>query len=365
MHDDDATVGRVLARRDVLALLGTGAGAAVLASSFPEVLARTGRGAVRLAPGTAHAGSTLPTCIVRPAQIEGPYFVDEKLLRSDIRSDPSDGSIREGTALRLTFNVSRLDAAICSVFPGVLVDVWHCDAAGVYSDVVDPSFDTRGKKYLRGYQVTDAGGVATFVTVYPGWYAGRTVHVHVKLRTDPEATSALEFTSQVYFDDALTDEVFAQQPYASRGERTVRNAGDGIFQAGGSQLLFAVVPDGAGGYAATFDVALQMAGVEACTTPSSCVTQLRAALPTPATADDARSRRTARRLQRRTNKLAALLERAAGASGASQAKKYAKARTRLEALLAATQQASAAGTLGAALGPIEAAIAALMAQLPV
>ena len=72
------------------------------------------------------------------------------------------------------------------MFPGAVIDVWHCDAAGVYSDVTDPGFDTTGSDFLRGYQVTDESGRAAFTTVYPGWYQGRTVHIHFKIRTDPD-----------------------------------------------------------------------------------------------------------------------------------------------------------------------------------
>src|SRR5262245_3989443 len=98
--------------------------------------------------------------------------------------------------------------------------------------------------------------MARFATIYPGWYPGRTVHLHFKIRTNPGAARDHEFTSQLYFDDALTDQVFAREPYAKRGPRRMRNDRDGIFRRGGSQLLLAPVPKGAG-YSATFDVALQ------------------------------------------------------------------------------------------------------------
>jgi len=139
---------------------------------------------------------------------------------------------------------------------GVYVDVWHCDALGVYSDVQDPGFNTVGKKFLRGYQITDAAGAASFTTIYPGWYPGRTVHVHFKIRSAPTAAPGFEFTSQLYFDDALTDQVHAQQPYAAKGQRTLRNSGDGIYAQGGSRLLLPVAQD-AGAYAGTFDISLQ------------------------------------------------------------------------------------------------------------
>lgn len=244
---DDVQIGRVLTRREVLASIG----AVGVAALVPDSL----RGASRIVlPG----GTALPACVVRPAQTEGPYFVEEKLERSDIRTDPSDGKASEGALLRLTFRVSRLDGAACAPLAGALVDVWQCDALGIYSDVQDFQglFDTRGKKFLRGHQITGPDGLARFVTIYPGWYQGRTVHIHFKIRTQPAAAQGLEFTSQLYFDDAFSERVFARAPYNTKGRRTGRNEDDGIFRRGGSDLMLDVAPDG-DGYTTTFDIGLQ------------------------------------------------------------------------------------------------------------
>ncbi|MCC3406077.1 MAG: hypothetical protein JGK17_10890 [Microcoleus sp. PH2017_10_PVI_O_A] len=116
----------------------------------------------------ASAASPTPACTVRPQQTEGPYFVDEKLNRSDIRSDPADGTIKQGVPLRLVFQVSQIRDRSCTPLKNAIVDVWHCDAAGVYSDASDRNFNTVGKKFLRGYQTTNANGIAEFLTVYPG-----------------------------------------------------------------------------------------------------------------------------------------------------------------------------------------------------
>jgi protocatechuate 3,4-dioxygenase beta subunit len=250
--DDDRTVGRLLARREVLTLFGTSAGAAVVAVYGPGEVTRRWRGVFAAAPAAA-----AEPCVVRPEQTEGPYFVDERLNRSDIRSDPGTGEVEAGTRVALAFVVQRLDGDSCVPLAGALVDVWHCDAAGVYSDVSDPGFDTLGQRFLRGYQLTDATGTASFVTIYPGWYQGRTVHVHFKVRTHPDEASGFEFTSQLYFDDAITDVVHAQAPYSSKGQRTLRNAGDSIYQNGGSQLLLALVA-AEEGYMATFDIGLEI-----------------------------------------------------------------------------------------------------------
>ena len=243
MTDGDWPAGRLLSRRDVMLLLGA-AGAVWLAGG--SLLSRR-----------AIAGSLGPSCVVRPEQTGGPYFVDERLNRSDIRSDPTDGRVRPGAPLALTLQVSRLNSDSCQPLPGAQVDIWHCDALGVYSDVQDPGFNTLGQKFLRGYQVTDTQGEVRFVTLYPGWYPGRTVHIHFKIRTAPMARRSFEFTSQLYFDDVLTDRVHAAPPYATKGARTTRNQHDWIFQRGGDQLMLAPTTT-AEGYAATFAIGLQL-----------------------------------------------------------------------------------------------------------
>ena len=243
MENDDRQIGQILSRRDALKLMGL-TGAALLAGCVP--------GASELATSTAAPASTgagaLPACVVRPELTEGPYFVDEDLDRSDIRSDPATGAVSEGVPLALTFNVSRVSGGACTRLPGAKVDVWHCDARGIYSDVQDPNVDTTGQKFLRGYQVTDANGQAGFVTIYPGWYSGRTVHIHFKVRED----SGREFTSQLFFDDLLSDQVFAQAPYAARGQRNVLNSDDRIYD---GMLVLDVTQVGEG-YVAAFDIGL-------------------------------------------------------------------------------------------------------------
>jgi protocatechuate 3,4-dioxygenase beta subunit len=250
MDRDDVQVGRLLSRREILALLGA-SGIAALAGCKPSRDIAQG--------GAMATGSVLPSCIVRPEQTEGPYFVDGRLDRSDIRSDPATGAMKAGAPLQVAIVVSRIgEGGACTPLAGARVDLWQCDAAGVYSGVRDPSFDTTGQQFLRGYQVTDATGTARFTTIYPGWYRGRTVHTHFKVRTEPSAARGYEFTSQLYFDDALTDRVHARAPYASMGQRTVRNEGDGIFRRNGNELMLAVT-EAAERYDGTFHVGLQIA----------------------------------------------------------------------------------------------------------
>jgi protocatechuate 3,4-dioxygenase beta subunit len=178
---------------------------------------------------TSSGGTTIPTtgsstCVLTASLTEGPFFVDEKLNRSDIRTDPTTGVLSSGIPLALTFNVSRVATSACTPLTGAYLDVWHCDAAGVYSDVSGSS-----RKFLRGYQITDANGVAAFTAIYPGWYSGRAVHIHFKLRLYAGSSKTYEFTSQFFFDDSLTDSVYTQSPYSTRGSRDIRNANDGIY----------------------------------------------------------------------------------------------------------------------------------------
>jgi protocatechuate 3,4-dioxygenase beta subunit len=256
MDNDDRTVGRILSRREVLKLAGlTGAALAVSCGPAAAITATPRSPGETPSPGTTATtspGGTVPACVVRPETTEGPYFVDEQLVRSDIRSDPSTGRVSEGARLELTIQVSRVGDGSCTPLEGAVVDLWHCDARGVYSDVQDPRFNTIGQKFLRGSQVTDANGRVSFTTIYPGWYQGRTVHMHFKIRS-----AHSEFTSQLYFDDSFTDGVFLEEPYAARGQRTVRNADDGVYQNGGQQLTLEV-EEVAGGYAGAFDIGLQL-----------------------------------------------------------------------------------------------------------
>jgi protocatechuate 3,4-dioxygenase beta subunit len=243
MEKDDIPVGRLLTRREALALLGAG-GAALLAG-----------GGLR-----AYAAEMKPDaklCVVKPEQTEGPYFMEAKLNRSDIRTDPLDGQRREGVPLALTMRVATVAAGSCSPIVGAMVDLWQCDATGAYSDVRDDRFNTVGKRFLRGYQLTDGDGRARFTTIYPGWYPGRAVHVHFKVRVKGDAKNH-EFVSQLYFDDALTERVHSQPPYSSHPGRRTRNAEDGLYRNGGRELTLAVT-ESKDGYAASFDVGMKLA----------------------------------------------------------------------------------------------------------
>jgi len=244
MHNDDRMVGRLLTRRELVALFGTPAVAAMV----HQVAGQT---------ATPQRANVLPPCVVQPQQTEGPYFVDEKLLRSDIRPDPATGVVKTGAPLNLRLEVSQVTAdGICAPIAGAQVDIWQCDAMGAYSDVRDRNFNTVGQKFLRGHQITDADGGVQFVTIYPGWYPGRAVHIHFKVRTPPAAAQGYEFSSQFYFDEQLTDRVHGGEPYSAHTGQRLRNDRDMIFRNGGTQLLLPVAAE-RDGYAAAFSIAMR------------------------------------------------------------------------------------------------------------
>jgi len=199
---------------------------------------RTIGGAAALA-GMRFGGRLLgQTCSIlpSPALTEGPYFVDEILNRSDMTVDPTDNTVQAGLPLSLNINLKQLTNCALVPLTGVYVDIWHCNAAGVYSD--QAANNTVGKKFLRAYQATDRNGAVRFQTIYPGWYGGRAVHIHAKVRIFNGPNSTYELTTQFFFDDAITDKIYQAAPYNTRGRRDTLNTVDGIYQ--GPSLLGSV-----------------------------------------------------------------------------------------------------------------------------
>ncbi len=221
---------------------------------------------------TATPAATLePTaldCVASPSMTEGPYFVDEMLKRVDIRTDPTDNTVKQGVPLNLQITVFNVNGNACSPLKGAQIDIWHCDATGLYSD--EAANNTVGKKFLRGYQLTDDSGLVNFTTIYPGWYRGRTVHIHGKVRTfSADGTQSYAFNTQLFFDDKLTDQIHAQAPYNAHGNRDTTNATDMVYNgtdAGaatpdahdlGEKMLLTLTKDGEG-YAAKLNIGVDL-----------------------------------------------------------------------------------------------------------
>lgn len=270
IDDDDQLVGRFLSRREVLLLFGAAGTVAAFAACAPgssspaASVAASSSASASTAPSTAGssasaaasggtAASTIPSCVVIPELTEGPYYVDTNLERPDIRVDTADGTSVEGAPLVLGWLVSQVDGGACIPLEGAIVDVWHCDGEGNYSAVQGET----GHDYLRGFQRTDASGAAQFTTIYPGWYQGRAVHIHFKIRIDAGAGTAFEATSQLFFDDALSAEVYKSGIYAAKGTQDQPNESDGIYNQSGGQTLLTVTKDG-DTYRTTFPIAVQL-----------------------------------------------------------------------------------------------------------
>jgi protocatechuate 3,4-dioxygenase beta subunit len=190
----------------------------------------------------APADAASVACILTPEQTEGPYYIAGEKLRRNI----TDG--HPGAALLLRTAV--VDASTCRPIKNAAVDIWHADAAGVYSGF---GSGASNRTFMRGIQRTNAKGVAEFRTVYPGWYQGRTVHIHVKVHVGGNVVH----TGQLYFNDSLTDKVYRQTPYSSRPNRDVRNAQDMIYRNGGARSLVKVRKSSAGVYIGTITMGVR------------------------------------------------------------------------------------------------------------
>lgn len=175
--------------------------------------------------GPAGVASGAIRCVLAPEQTEGPYYIPGELVRRNI----TEG--RPGTPLVLRTTV--VDASTCRAITGAAVDIWHADALGVYSGFGAVAVQ---RTFMRGIQRTDAHGLASFRTVYPGWYRGRTVHIHVKVHVHGNVVH----TGQLYFSDTVTDAVYRSAPYDTRPGRDTRNADDAIYRNGGKRSTLAL-----------------------------------------------------------------------------------------------------------------------------
>jgi protocatechuate 3,4-dioxygenase beta subunit len=216
-------------RRNALGRIGW-AGAAILAGSSCDGGSPTSPDEESSTTTTiASSSGTSAQCVLTPSLTEGPFYFDASQLRSDI----TEG--RPGVPLRLALTVES--AGSCSPIRDAVADIWHCDALGLYSGY--QSEGTLGQDFLRGIQVTDANGRVEFQTLYPGWYSGRTIHVHMKIHLDARTV----LTSQLYFPEEISDAVLSTSPYNQKGTRNTRNGSDGLFTA---STLLDVVAEGTG-----------------------------------------------------------------------------------------------------------------------
>ena len=185
------------------------------------------------------------TCTLSPSLPETSSFVDENLNRSDVTQGATNAGVTQGFPMRLQIDVVSARGTGCLPLAGVQVDLWQADALGVYSEFGPAA----GTKFLRGFQVSDSAGRVTFQTIYPGWYAGRAPHIHLKARAVVASTGRpFEFDTQLFFDDEVNDTVLGRAPYNSRGARDTRNANDPAFGGRTATLVnLQLLPDGSNG----------------------------------------------------------------------------------------------------------------------
>jgi protocatechuate 3,4-dioxygenase beta subunit len=210
-----------ISRRQALAGLGSVSLGALIAacsddddSSARDAETNTGT-SIEVAPKTSSSDlasrfDDAARCRQTAELTEGPFYFDVDKIRSDIRED------HQGVTLRLGVRVR--DAQECEPIPNAVVDVWHCDAEGSYSEP--------GETYCRGAQVTNRDGIVEFTTVYPGWYPGRTVHIHAKVHLDRQTV----LTTQLYFDDEVSAGVFLEDPYPGESNRDGYNDDDSLYR---------------------------------------------------------------------------------------------------------------------------------------
>ncbi len=225
-------------RRSLFTALGAGAvGIGVLSACSTQQSSG--------AAPAAQAGRP-PECVLSPEAIEGPYYIDRDLVRSDLVED------QRGVPLSLRLTV--LNASSCTPVEGAVVDIWHCNARGYYSGhldldpnqapMPDPHVDpTDGSTFLRGTQITDVRGVVEFRTIFPGWYFGRAIHIHAMLHAGGKRVH----TGQLYFPEEDTAKVMRLDPYADRPAQPQRTTNDADFiyqQEGGTQSTFRLKPHG-------------------------------------------------------------------------------------------------------------------------
>jgi len=220
-----------LTRRDSLLKLG-GLAAVALGAGAAGIELLDPREAAAAGAGPAAVSSGLVSCVLTPEMTQGPFALDGDAVRRDVREG------RPGAPLTLRTTV--LDVSSCKPIKGAAVDIWHCDAGGTYSGFAQEG--TEGRTFMRGIQRTGRGGLARFTTIYPGWYEGRTVHVHVRVYLGGD----IAHTGQLFLPDALTDAVYRRAPYRRRPGRTTRNATDSIFLNGGSRSMLRLAKRGNG-----------------------------------------------------------------------------------------------------------------------
>ncbi len=209
-----------------------------------ELLIMSGKGAMCLAAASAlgqFSASARAGYALTPIVEEGPFCLDSlanNLLRSDVRKSSVTGTTANGYPLVLTITVSKLNSdGSISPLNGAYVDIWHCDPSGNYSGETNFGVaDLTAEDYLRGYQISNARGSVKFISIYPGWYSGRTTHVHVRIRTFSGTTAVYDQTTQLFFDETVTNQIYTTvSQYIAKGLNPIQNSTDTVYTSASEQ----------------------------------------------------------------------------------------------------------------------------------
>jgi protocatechuate 3,4-dioxygenase beta subunit len=248
-------------RRRVLAAVGALGAVPFVTRALGALPFVTHELGLNVASAAAPPVVTGKSCVLSPAMMEGPFFVEARLNRSDLTTGTTKPGVVQGLPLILDIDLASVQSAGCVAIAGMQVDVWHADATGEYSGGASGAGQSNaaGQAFLRGYQVSDANGRVAFKTIYPGWYPGRTIHILVKARLfNAAGNTTYVFTSQLFFDDAVNDKVMAMSPYNARGARNVRNAGENISGNTTRALVVLRPTDGSRGYLGAVTLGLRL-----------------------------------------------------------------------------------------------------------
>ena len=255
-----------ISRRQALGLIGSTVGAFAVAGcgggdSSTSSSSSSSSSSGSSSSSSSSSGGSSSSCAVTPEGEIGPYFADDSASgfdRSNVLSNLDGTDTQAGVALTLSITVVDTEND-CAALEGVQIDIWHCNAYGVYSDIAAES--TSSQTWLRGYQLTDSNGLATFTTIIPGWYQGRTTHIHVRVRSkysEASSTSDGTNTTQVFFPQALIDTLDTSvAPYSSHGSNSTTNASDRVYsQQTDGETLLTLSGSTSGGYTAAYTVGL-------------------------------------------------------------------------------------------------------------
>ncbi|MFE5920711.1 intradiol ring-cleavage dioxygenase [Streptomyces sp. NPDC056468] len=234
-------------RRAIVVTGGTVAAGGLAVVGYQAAFADTATTATDVAAtATTTASESAGTCMTLMSSVtEGPYYLDDALVRKDI----TEGKSGVPLTLRLTV-VDATDG--CTPVKGAAVEIWHCDAWGYYSGYTtanpggsapaesEDGSTANDNSYLRGYQIANADGVVKFETIFPGWYTPRTCHIHLKVHTGGRKEDGtyeggkVNYTGQLFFDDAIAEEIFTLEPYSKHSGSYTTLDDDMVYDGGGA-----------------------------------------------------------------------------------------------------------------------------------